>query len=132
MDKFKKFKLPVYTDERFTLIPLEVIEHVPFEIKRVYAIVDGIKPSGSHCHKIEQEVFFCVRGMTIMQIDDGKVCQDIELKVGDAIYVGNYVWHHFEVWQAGTVVIAISSTSYNPKREDYITDYNEFKQAINH
>ena len=129
MEKFKTFKLPIHADERFTLIPLEVMEHAPFEVKRVYAIVDGKLPSGSHCHKIEEEVFFCVRGVTVAQIDEGSGMKDVVLKPGDAMYVGTYIWHHFETWQPGTVMVAVSSTPYNPKREDYITDYEEFKNS---
>lgn len=126
MQKFYQFKLPVHTDDRFSLIPLEVVERVPFDVKRVYAIVDGTKPSGSHCHKIEQEVFFCVRGAAVAQIDDGSGMKDLPMKPGDAIYVGAYVWHHFETWEPGTVIVAVSSTPYNLQREDYITDYDEF------
>ncbi|KKT16952.1 MAG: hypothetical protein UW00_C0019G0010 [Parcubacteria group bacterium GW2011_GWB1_43_66] len=129
MGEFSTFKLPVNTDARFSLIPLEIIEHVPFEVKRVYAIVDGKLPSGSHCHKVEQEVFFCVRGGTVAQIDEGSGMKDVVLKPGDAMYVGTYIWHHFEIWDPGTVVVAVSSTPYNPKREDYITDYEEFKNS---
>ena len=128
MGEFRIFTLSVHTDERFSLIPLEVAEHVPFEVRRIYAIVDGKLPSGSHCHKVEQEVFFCARGGAVAQIDDGSGVRDVPLKPGDAMYVGTYVWHHFASWEPGTVVIAVSSTSYNPKREDYITDYEEFKR----
>jgi len=129
MDKFRQFSVLVRKDERFSLIPLEVTEHVPFEVKRVYAIVDGKLPSGSHCHKQEEEVFFCVRGQAVAQIDEGSGMKDVVLKPGDAMYVGAYVWHHFETWDKGTVVVAVSSTVYNPEREDYITDYEEFKRA---
>lgn len=129
MEKFKTFKLPVHTDDRFSLVPLELAEQVPFEAQRVYAIVDGKLPSGSHCHKIEQEVFFCVRGKAVAQIDDGSGMRDVQLEQGDAMYIGAYVWHHFEKWEPGTVVVAVSSTEYNPKREDYINDYEEFKDV---
>lgn len=130
MHKFKIFNLPVHTDDRFFLIPLELVEYVPFAVKRVYAIVDGVKPSGAHCHKVEEEVFFCVRGGAVAQIDDGSGIKNITLKPGDAMYVGAYVWHHFAAWLPGTVIVAVSSTSYNTKRDDYITNYEAFKQLV--
>lgn len=130
MDNLKTFKLPVHTDDRFTLIPLELIEQVPFQVKRIYVIVDGLKPSGSHCHKVEQEVFFCVRGSAVAQVDDGSGLREIHLKPGDAVYIGAYVWHHFETWAPGTVVVAVSSTVYQPERNDYVVDYEEFKKII--
>lgn len=128
MEKFYQFKIPVNVDDRFTLIPLEINREVPFEVKRVYAIIDGQKPSGSHCHKIEQEVFFCVRGGVVAHIDDGGGLRDVVLHPGEAMYVGAYVWHHFESWEPGTVLVAVSSTTYNSRREDYIIDYSEFKK----
>lgn len=130
MSLFRLFSLPIHVDSRFSLVPLEVSEHVPFEVKRVYAIVDGSKPSGSHCHKQEEEVFFCVRGTVTAQIDDGFGIRDVLLTQGDAMYVPAYVWHHFETWEPGTVVVAVSSTPYNPGREDYITDHEEFKREV--
>ncbi len=129
MGIFRTFSLPVNTDDRFSLIALEGLNQIPFEVKRVYAIIDGGKPSGSHCHKIEEEVFFCVRGGTVAQIDDGVGLKDITLKPGDAMYVGTYVWHHFEKWEPGTVIVAVSSTLYNTERADYIVDYEEFKKT---
>lgn len=129
MGEFKTFNLPVHTDDRFTLIPLELAELVPFEVKRVYAIVDGAKPSGAHCHKVEQEVFWVARGSTVMVIDDGSGLRDVPLAQGEAVYVGAYVWHHFKSWTSGTVVVALSSTPYDPVRQDYITDHEEFKRV---
>ena len=74
-------------------------------------------------------MFFCVRGAVVAQIDEGSGMKDVVLKPGDAMYVGTYIWHHFEIWDPGSVVVAVSSTPYNPKREDYITDYEEFKNS---
>lgn len=127
MDKFRQFKLPVHADDRFSLVPIEVAEHVPFTVQRAYAIVDGSNPSGAHCHRVEQEVFFVVRGRAVAVIDDGSGLRDVPMNQGDAMYVGAYVWHHFKSWEPGTVVVALSSTAYNPQRVDYITDYDEFK-----
>lgn len=130
MGIFRTFSLPVHTDERFSLIPLEVKHQLGFEVRRVYAIVDGKQPSGSHCHKVEEEVFFVARGGAVAVIDDGSGLRDITLTQGDAMYVGAYVWHHFKNFDPGTVVIALSSTPYNPSRADYVIDYEEFKSQV--
>ena len=130
MGEFKKLKLPTHTDDRFSLTPLEVGEWLDFEIKRVYAITQAHQPTGSHCHKMEQECFICFQGSVIAEIDDGSGLKDVPLEAGEAIYVGTYVWHHFKAWTPGTVLVALSSTTYNPKREDYINDYGEFKRAL--
>ena len=127
MGQFRKFKLETHTDDRFSLTPLEVKDHLDFEIKRVYALTQGKQPTGSHCHKQEQECFVCFQGGVTAEIDDGSGVRDMRLGVGDAIYVGTYVWHHFKDWESGTVVVALSSTNYDAGRQDYITDYKEFQ-----
>lgn len=128
MGTFKKFKLPTHTDDRFSLTPLEVKEHLDFKVERVYAITKAVKPTGSHCHKIEQECFVCFAGQVTAEIDNGSGLQDVKMEAGDAIYVGTYVWHHFKDFESGTVLVALSSTNFNPNREDYINDYEEFKR----
>ncbi|GEM_PF-2201384 len=130
MGVFRTFSLPVRTDDRFTLIPLELKHQLGFEVRRVYAIVDGTKPSGAHCHKLEEECFFVARGSAVAVIDDGSGLKDVPLAQGEAMYVGAYVWHHFKSWTPGTVVVALSSTSYDSTRQDYITDHEEFKKVV--
>lgn len=128
MGNFRQFKLPVHTDDRFTLVPAEAAKLLDFSVARVYAIVDGQKPSGAHCHREERECFFVARGSVVAVIDDGSGLRDVSLAQGDAIYVGAYVWHHFKSFAPGTVVVALSSTMYDPTRHDYITDYEQFKK----
>ncbi|MFA4818964.1 MAG: FdtA/QdtA family cupin domain-containing protein [Patescibacteria group bacterium] len=129
MGLFKIFTLPVHTDDRFSLIPLEVEEQIDFPIKRVYAVTNAVKPTGQHAHKLEQECFICFQGEVTAEIDDGSGRRDINLQPGDAIYVGVYIWHHFKDFSPDCVLVALSSTNYNPERLDYIVDYEEFKKV---
>jgi len=128
MRKFFKFNLPIHTDDRFSLIPLEVKDHLDFEVKRVYALVDGKRPTGCHCHHTEKECFICFQGEVTAVVDDGSGLKDVRLKAGEAIYVGNYVWHHFKDFTPEAVLVALSSTNYDPTRNDYISDYEVFKK----
>lgn len=124
------FQLPLHKDDRFTLIPIELKDYIDFEIKRVYAIVDGHKPSGSHCHKIEKECFVCFKGEVVAVVDDGSGLQEIKITSGQGIIVPPYVWHHFKDFLPETVVVALSSTNYSADRSDYINDYEEFKKQV--
>jgi len=132
MGLFKQFKLPVHSDARFSLIPLEVTEQLlDFSIKRVYAIVKAKQPTGSHSHRQEKECFICYQGSLTAVIDaDGQGQREIEMTVGDAIYVGTYVWHHFKNFSPDSVLVALSSTNYDVTRQDYIKDYEEFKKQV--
>ncbi len=126
------FNLPKHTDDRFTLIPLELKELIDFEVKRVYAIVDGQKPSGSHCHKVEKECFICFRGGVTAEVDEGVGLQNIKLSQGQGLVVPPYVWHHFKDFLPGSVIVALSSTNYSSDRSDYINDYENFKKQVNY
>ncbi len=133
MKQFKQFKLPIIPDDRFTFVGhLAVPEEVGFDVVRVYALTEGKKPTGAHCHKVEQECFICFSGGCVAEIDDGSGLRDVPLRVGDAIYVPAYVWHHFKSWEPNTVVVALSSTAYDPTRADYVVDYEEFQKLAKH
>ena len=157
---FKKFNLKPNIDNRRTLTALELKDYVDFEVKRIYYFYDikneaGLpalpagrqassvgapEPNGSasdrkaggHCHKVEKELFICQRGETILEIDEGDGLKDIPLKQNEAVYVGNYVWHRFKSASPDVMILALSSTNYNPSREDYIETYQEFFETLKH
>ncbi len=132
MTKFKKFNLPIHTDHRFSLIPLEFKDWLDFEVKRIYALVNGLQPTGAHAHRVEQECFVCFVGEVTAVIDsDAKGLKEIRLHQGEAIYVGNYVWHHFKDFSKDCCLMALSSTNYDFSRQDYINDYGEFVKQTN-
>lgn len=127
---FKKFQLTNHTDARFSLTPVELKDFVDFEVKRVYYITDFHQPTGSHCHKIEKEFFICEQGEITAIIDAGNGLEEHRLKKDEAIYVDSYVWHHFKDAVSGTVLLALSSTNYNPNRSDYLENYEDFKKVV--
>ena len=127
---FKKIKLKTFTNRGFNLTPVEFKDAVPFAVERMYYF-DSLKEkekTGAHCHKIEEEVFIQAKGAVTAIIDRGQGIEEILLKTGDAIYCPNYVWHGFKDASADALIIALSSTNYNPDRSDYIEDYGLFKK----
>jgi dTDP-4-dehydrorhamnose 3,5-epimerase-like enzyme len=72
-----------------------------------------------------------VNGSCTAIIDRGNGKEDISLdQKGDAIEVGNYVWHGFKDFSDDALLLAISSKRYTPDRSDYIEDYEEYQQII--
>lgn len=127
---FKKITLKIFTNRGFNLTPVEFKDIVPFEVKRMYYF-DSLKKedkTGAHCHKIEEEVFIQAKGTATAIIDCGQGIEDWPLKAGEAIYCPNYVWHGFKDSSTDALIIALSSTNYNPDRSDYIEDYELFKK----
>lgn len=124
---FKKSQLKIVQNERATYSFAELKEFIDWEVKRVYFIQDCKEATGQHCHKMEKELFIVQRGSCIAIIDRGNGKEEIPMSgPGDAIYVGNYVWHGFKNFSADAVLLAISSTNYIPDRSDYIEDYEKY------
>lgn len=129
--KFKKLEVKKIEAPNFTMSPLELKDYIDFEPKRIYFISHPKGPTGAHCHLKEEELFVVVKGTCTAVIDRGEGLEEIRLLAPtDAIYVGNYVWHHFKDFSEDAIVLAVSSTNYNPSREDYIEDYEKFKAEI--
>lgn len=131
--KFKQLEIPKIDAPNFFMSPVEFKDYIDFEAKRIYFItgIKGKKQSGAHCHKIEAELFILIQGTCTAVIDHGEGQKEISMKSPtSAMYVGEYVWHHFKDFSDDTILLAVSSTNYNPNREDYIEDYAEYQKAI--
>lgn len=119
------FTFPVFKDSRGALCPME-FKDLPFKPKRAYFIFDTKTMRGGHVHKKEQEIFVCVKGSITARIHNGKKWKDVRMyKPGQAIYTPAYVWHEFEDFTPGSILMALSSTSYEGNK-NYITDFKEF------
>ncbi|HQF56983.1 MAG TPA: FdtA/QdtA family cupin domain-containing protein [Candidatus Magasanikbacteria bacterium] len=133
MEQLQQFELKkIVVPGKFTMSPVELKDFIDFTVKRVYFITKPENKTGAHCHKIEQEFFILQQGSCTAVIDQGKGLEEIKM-VGptSAIYVPAFVWHQFKDFSEDAILLAISSTNYNPDRSDYIEDYEEFKKIIN-
>lgn len=127
---FKKLQLKTLINERAVYSFAELKDYIDFEVKRVYFIQNCARPTGQHCHRVEKEMFIMVKGRCVAVIDSGVGKQEVEFKApGDAIYVGNFVWHGFKDFSPDAVLLALSSTNYGEDRSDYIEDYDEYKRG---
>lgn len=133
MKEFKKFTLKTFQSAGYRLTPVEFKDVVPFEPKRVYYIThfEAAVHTGEHIHKVEEEVFIQVQGTSTAIIDRGNGKEDMPLVASDALYIPNFVWHGFKDPSFDCVILAITSTNYNPSREDYVEDYQEFLRLMN-
>jgi mannose-6-phosphate isomerase-like protein (cupin superfamily) len=113
----------------FIMHPAELKDFIDFEVKRVYYITNTTGATGAHCHLQEDELFILLQGTCTAVIDAGKGMQEITMKQNDAHVVGNFVWHHFKDFSEDALLLALSSTNYNPDRSDYIEDYEQYLQV---
>ena len=133
MDKlYKLFTLKNIKAPNFLMTPLDLKEYINFEVKRVYFISSPVGNTGSHAHRQEEdELFIQVQGKCTITVDDGSGLSEVEL-VGptSAIYVPHLVWHGFKDLSGDSIIMAISSTNYDPSRSDYCENYEEFRQLV--
>jgi mannose-6-phosphate isomerase-like protein (cupin superfamily) len=128
--EFKIFELKKIETPKFIMSPAELKDYIDFPVKRLYFITKPTSPTGAHCHKVEEEFFILVQGNCVAVVDRGQGFEEIPLAAPiSALYVPNFVWHHFKDFSPDAVLLALSSTNYNPDRSDYIEDYEEFKKA---
>lgn len=126
---FKTVELKKIETPKFTLCPVELKDYIDFEVKRIYFITKPKAPTGAHCHKVEKEFFVLLQGKCTAVIDRGQGLEEFSLVAPTcALYVPNFVWHHFKNFSSDAVLLALSSTNYNSDRLDYIEDYDEFKR----
>lgn len=128
--KYQVFNLKKVQAPNFLMTPLELKDYLDFEVKRIYFISHPTANTGFHAHPaLEDELFVQVTGQCTIQVDDGHGLEDVPLIGGQtAIYVPHMVWHGFKDQSPDSVILALTSTNYDPSRSDYVEDYEQFKK----
>lgn len=114
--------------------PAELKEFIPqaeFVAKRVYWLKDikGEAKSGQHCHTDdENEIFIVIKGTVDMVLDDGSGMETVNLTQNNIVWVPRLVWHGFEKLSPDAIVLALTSTNYDPERKGYLDDYKKFQE----
>lgn len=129
---FKEIKFNSFATEKGSLLPIEFKDVIPFDVKRTYFCYENIPVRGSHCHLKEEEVFILLHGKANVRLHDGKTETIIELTpFKNGVYVANMIWHEIIDMSEDSILLAFSSTNYNPNREDYIEDFSKFLDIVN-
>jgi len=134
--KYKLSKVVSRDAPNFTMNPAELYQYLPenvdFKVKRIYWLTNpkGEKKSGQHAHTDEDEIFVVLKGEASIVLDEGSGKETLPLSTNDFIWVPRYVWHGFEKLSDDSIVLALSSTNYDPERKGYVEDYEKFKQLV--
>jgi dTDP-4-dehydrorhamnose 3,5-epimerase-like enzyme len=131
MELINLIDFPPLGDARGSLVALEALKTVPFQIMRIYYIF-GTKAGvsrGFHAHKELKQVAVCVTGKCRMVLDDGHRRQDVWLdSPTKGLLIGNLVWREMHDFSFDCVLLVLASNHY--EEEDYIRSYNEFKNLL--
>ncbi|MFT0213780.1 FdtA/QdtA family cupin domain-containing protein [Pseudomonas sp. F1_0610] len=130
MSLIQLLDLPELGDERGSLVAIEELKTIPFQIKRVYYIYGTQEKvaRGFHAHKKLQQLAICVAGKCKMILDDGTQREEVWLdSPNKAVLIGN-LWHEMHDFSQDCVLLVLASEPYD--EADYIRDYQEFLRVV--
>jgi dTDP-4-dehydrorhamnose 3,5-epimerase-like enzyme len=114
--------VPKFRDDRGLLVPIEFPDFVPFEVKRIFWIID-VPPGGSrgaHAHKTCHQFLICIAGHLVVEAFDGRSERSLELTVGNALYIKPGIFSVERFIERGTILAVLCDRPYDPM--DYLND----------
>lgn len=128
---YKILNFNTKSDDRGSLIALENLKEIPFEIKRIYYIYDTKPefPRGAHAHRELEQVLIMMEGSCELILNDGKNIKNIILNRPDiGLFIGKNMWREMKNFSYGAKLLVLASDFYNEK--EYIRNYNEFLKVV--
>ena len=126
----KIIELPKISDPRGNLTFIEGMQHIPFDIRRVYYTYDvpGGADRGGHAHKALHQLIIAMSGSFDVTLDDGRNKRKFHLNRSyQGLYVCPMMWRDLDNFSSGSVCMVLASNIY--EESDYYRDYNEFKSV---
>jgi hypothetical protein len=122
-----KIELPKINNRAGNITPIEGLNGIPFEIKRVFYLYDipGGENRGAHAHKKCHQLLIAASGSFDVMLDDGINKKIINLNrpfYGLHIFPG--IWAAEQNFSSGAICLVLTSEKYDPN--DYIREYNEY------
>lgn len=121
-----------HSDRKGNLTVVENGQTLPFDVKRVYYLYDvpGGENRGAHAHKELEQLIIAASGSFTVTLDDGKCKRTFFLnRPYQGLYVKPGMWRDLVDFSSGAVCMVLASDVY--RTEDYIRDYNYFKEFRN-
>jgi dTDP-4-dehydrorhamnose 3,5-epimerase-like enzyme len=129
----KTYNLVQLGDERGSLIALDKLSGLPFDIKRVYYVFNtkyGVA-RGFHAHKKLHQMAVCLTGSCCMVLDDGVSRESVIMNSGSVgIDLPPMVWHEMHDFSADCILLVVASDYYD--EDDYVRDYKDFKKMVSY
>jgi dTDP-4-dehydrorhamnose 3,5-epimerase-like enzyme len=126
-----RVELPEVVDNRGRLMFAEVGAHVPFDIRRVFAIygVPAGQERGAHAHRRTHQFIIMLSGSCIVEFEDGTMAGVESLdSPTQGLHVPQLVWIKLRDFSSAAVCLVLTSELYDAA--DYIRDLDEFKRVV--
>ncbi|MHB1947191.1 MAG: sugar 3,4-ketoisomerase [Gammaproteobacteria bacterium] len=131
IDNCRIVSLPKVEDHRGKLTFVEGMNHIPFEIKRIYYLysVPDISDRGEHAHKNLKQLIIAISGSFNVQLDDGFSIKNFILNnPQEGLLVDSMIWRKLNNFTDDAVCMVLASDYYD--ESDYFRNYNDFKNAL--
>lgn len=119
------------SDERGSLIAIENLKEIPFEIKRVYYLFNlgEDKARGFHAHKALNQAFICLNGSCKVLLDDGENRTIYQMNASNQMLLcKNKIWHEMFEFSNNCIFLVLADQEY--QEDDYIRHYHDFIEII--
>ena len=121
----------IQTDNAGELSFFESTHEIPFEIKRIYYISkvpEGVR-RGFHAHKELKQLLFCPYGRIQLVLENKFGREEIELSDPSiGVLIDQLTWREM-IWLQKDSVLCVAASDFY-KADDYIRDYDEFRNAL--
>ena len=125
--RHRLIELPKRADARGALIFGQDREHIPFAIRRFFALYD-LAPGasrGGHAHRAQHQFLVMLAGAATVTVDDGVDSIPVRLEnPQQALYVPPMLWLDLANFTQGAVCMVLASDVYD--ESDYIRDHQTF------
>ena len=120
-------ELPKIPNRAGNITPVQNLEEIPFEVKRIFYLYDipGGISRGAHAHKKCHQFLIAASGSFEVLLDDGKIKKTIMLNQPyRGLYIPPGIWASEINFSSGAICLVLVSHNYDEK--DYIRNYKEF------
>lgn len=123
-------ELPKISDPRGNLTFVEGLNHIPFDIARVYYLYDvpGGATRAAHGHRALHQLMIAMSGSFDVTLDDGNGKRKYHLNRSYfGLYIPPMIWRDLDNFSSGSVCMVLASARYD--EADYFRDYGQFLDA---
>ena len=125
------FKLKSIDDKRGSLISIDMVGTLPFDVKRIYYLFESNVEitRGFHAHKSLKQLIVCVAGECKVILDDGKKKEQFVLNnPRKGLLICNCLWREIALLDSTSVLLVFADQHFD--ESDYIRDYNTFLNYV--
>ena len=124
-------ELPKIKNRSGNITAIENNMHIPFDINRIFYLYDipGGESRGAHAHKQCHQFLVAASGSFEVQLDDGNIKKTVMLNQPfRGLHIPPGIWASEVNFSSGAICLVLASYTFS--EDDYIRDYNEFKNIV--